>query len=1065
MIASAFSFSPRSPRLLLASLLLGSAFAAETTLSFNEHVRPILSDNCFNCHGQDSATRKGGLRLDDRAMALAGGKSGLPAIIPGKPEESELLLRITAPHDSEDLMPTAESKKTPLTAPQVAILRRWIAEGAEYQAHWAFIPPVRPALSAKAEEMHPIDVLVSARRAASGLKASPEANPETLARRLWLDLVGLPPSLRELDEFLAAYARDRDKAYAALVDKLLASPRYGEKWARHWLDAARYSDSDGYEKDLPRQQWAWRDWVIKSLNADRPYNEFIVEQIAGDLLASAELDPQRAQDLRVATGYLRNSMVSEEGAIITEQYRMEGMFDRMDALGKGVLGVTLQCAQCHTHKFDPITHEDYFRIFAALNNTYEATTRIYGPEKLADIERIYRGIAAEETKLKAAQPDWAKFFAAWSDTQAAALAATPWETLTPIEPTWGGGLAHPDVLPDGSVITLGFRANDGELSFTTTPKTTGGINALRLEALNHGDLIFGGPGRSVDGLFAVSELEVEVLPAGYVKPANPKTAETGIRKLALAQASADYESPSRPVAPRFFKNDDDKRIVGPSAYLVDGKLETAWSPDRGEGRRNSPTEVVVRFKEPLNLAAGEKLRVTLRFKHSGKDIHGRDTQLLGRFRTALTTAAEATASKIPTAARFALALPAATRTPEQQAALFAAWRSSVASYADTTAAIEKLWAEYPSEDTTVLTIGERIAEDTRGTFILDRGAWDKPKTRVTPGTPAFLHARRPELAQEPNRLAFAHWLVDRRSPTASRVAVNRVWQALFGSGLVETSEDFGVRANSPAQPEVFDWLAVEFMERGWSQKQLIRTIVTSATYRQSSAITPELQERDPKNRLLARGPRFRPDAEVIRDIALHTSGLLAEKVGGPSIFPPVPESLFASSFISVDFWKTATDSERYRRSLYVFRRRSMPDPVLSSFDAPNGDSACASRPRSNTPLAALASLNEIVFVEAAQALALRILREGGTTDDARAAYGFRLCTARPARPDEIAEVIAVMKTPRQRVAEGWISARELAFGDAAKLPSLPAGVTPVDVAAWTVAARVLLNLDETLTKS
>jgi hypothetical protein len=1045
--------------------LHGQAQLLAPRVEFNRDVRPILSDNCFTCHGQDAAARKGGLRLDDRSIALTGGKSGLPAIVPGKPEESELLLRITAAHDSEDLMPTAESKKAPLTPPQIAVLRQWIAEGAEYEAHWAFIAPRRPAVPAGATEKNPIDALVAARRLAAGLKPAPEAAPETLTRRLWLDLAGLPPSPAELDEFLAAYAKDRNAAYAALVEKLLASPRYGEKWARHWLDAARYADSDGYEKDLPRQQWAWRDWVIKSLNADQPYDRFVVDQVAGDLLAAEERDPQRAQDLRVATGYLRNSMVSEEGAIINEQYRMEGMFDRMDALGKGVLGVTLQCAQCHTHKFDPITHEDYFRIFAALNNTYEATTRVYGPDKLAAIERIHRGIAAEEAKLKAAQPDWAKFFAAWSDAQAAVAAATPWETLTPVEPVWGGGLAHPEVLPDGSVLTLGFRANDGELTFTATPKAATGLRALRLEALNHGDLIFGGPGRSVDGTFAVSELEAEVLPAGYVKPANEKTPETGIRKIGLAATSSDSETPSRPIDPRFRKNDDDRRVCGPSAYLVDGKFETAWSPERGIGRRNAPSEAVVQFKEPLTLAAGEKLRVTLRFKHSGKDIHGRDTQLLGRFRVALTTAPAATASKIPAAARLALAVPAAARTPAQQAALFAVWRASVASYADTNAAIEKLWAEYPAEDTTVLTIGERIADDTRGTFILDRGAWDKPKTRVTPGTPAFLHAARAELAQEPDRLAFAHWLVDRRSPTTARVAVNRVWQALFGAGLVDSPEDFGVRAAAPAQPELLDWLAVEFMDRGWSQKQLIRTIVSSATYRQSSRITPELQERDPKNRLLARGPRFRADAEVVRDIALRTSGLLTEKVGGPSIFPPVPESLFASSFIAVDFWKTATDAERYRRSLYVFRRRSMPDPVLASFDAPNGDSACAARPRSNTPLAALASLNEIVFVEAAQALALRILREGGATEAARAAYGFRLCTARAARPEEVADIVSILKTPRERVAQGWISARELAFGDAAKLPPLPAGITPVDVAAWTVAARVLLNLDETLTKS
>ena len=601
-------------------------------IEFNRDVRPILSDSCFTCHGQDEGSRKGGLRLDDRASALTGGKTGLPAIVPGKPDESELLLRIMAPHDSEDLMPTAESKKAPLTAPQVATLRQWIAEGAEYQAHWGFIPPARPALPAGANDKNPLDAFVSVRRSAAGLKAAPEAAPETLARRLWLDLVGLPPSPRELDEFIAAYAKDRDKAYAALVETLLASPRYGEKWARHWLDAARYADSDGYEKDLPREQWAWRDWVIKSINADQPYDQFIIDQIAGDLLAPAERDFQRAQDLRVATGYLRNAMVNQEGAIINEQYRIEGMFDRMDAIGKGVLGVTLQCAQCHTHKFDPITHVDYFQVFAALNNTYEATMRVYGPEKLATLERVHRDLAAEDAKLKAAQPDWAQLLSAWAETQSTTLAATPWETLTPVEPVWGGGLAHPTVLPDGSVLTLGTRVSDGDLSFTTTPKMTAGITALRLEALTDGDLIFGGPGRSPDGLFAVSELEVEVLGADYVKPASEKVTETHVKKLELAQASADFEAPSRLIDKNVRRNDDDKRVFGPSAYLVDGKLETAWSPDRGVGRRNAPSEVVVRFKAPLTLAPGEQLWLRLRFKHSGKDGQGRDTQLLGRFR-------------------------------------------------------------------------------------------------------------------------------------------------------------------------------------------------------------------------------------------------------------------------------------------------------------------------------------------------------------------------------------------------------------------------------------------------
>ncbi|HEY2342966.1 MAG TPA: DUF1549 domain-containing protein, partial [Chthoniobacteraceae bacterium] len=376
--------------------VVGTAPAGDK-LQFNRDIRPILSDHCFTCHGQDAGARKSGLRLDVRDDALHGGESGDPAVIPGKPDQSELVSRIQA-EDSDDLMPPRKAKK-PLKADEIAKLRRWIAEGAEYQAHWAFIPPQKPSLP-EAERGNAIDVLVRAKLPEAGLKPSPEAAPEALCRRLWLDLAGLPPSPAELDEFLHAWSADHAAAYVELVDQLLASPRYGEKWARHWLDAARYADSDGYEKDMPRQQWAWRDWVVKALNADEPYNQFLVDQIAGDLL------PNAGQDEIVATGFLRNSMVSEEGAIIAEQYRMDEMFDRMDCLGKAVLGLTIQCAQCHSHKFDPLTQEEYYRMFASLNDTYEAVSNVYSPEKLALIAKTRSGIADAQTKLKAEHPDW-----------------------------------------------------------------------------------------------------------------------------------------------------------------------------------------------------------------------------------------------------------------------------------------------------------------------------------------------------------------------------------------------------------------------------------------------------------------------------------------------------------------------------------------------------------------------------------------------------------------------------------------------------------------------------------
>jgi hypothetical protein len=922
-------------------------------------------------------------------------------------------------------------------------LRRWIAEGAEYQPHWAYIPPQQKPLPAAARD-HAIDTLVATQLARAGLKPAQEADPATLCRRLWLDLVGLPPGPRELDDFAAAWAHDADAAYIALVDQLLASPRYGERWARPWLDVARYADSDGYEKDLPRQQWAWRDWVIRALNADLPYDRFIIEQVAGDQL------PDATQDQIIATGYLRNAMVSEEGAIIAEQYRMEGMFDRMDALGKGVLGLTVQCAQCHSHKFDPITHDDYYRMFAALNDTYEATSRVYGPDKLTTIAAIQHGIADIAERVKREHADWQSRFAAWqAGLQAAAL---PWEVVTPIDPVWSGGLVHPQVLADGSVLSLGFRGNNGELSFTAMPRTQT-ITGFRLEALTHRDLIFGGPGRNIDGLFAVAELTIAMQPPG----------ESTWTRIALTKATADFDSPERPLGEPFRLDDKDKRTLGPAAFLIDGKADTAWSPDRGPGRRNAATEVVVQCAEPLVLPEGATLRIELKFAHAGRDGHGRQNNLLGRFRLAMTSAPAPAAGPLPTEARLALEVPAAQRTSAHQETLFTAWLETAPEWAALKTEIGALWARFPDADTSILHLAERSAEDTRTTYALARGAWDRPSHAVTPGTPAFLHPLLP--SADPARLAFARWLVDRRSPTAARVAVNRVWQALFGQGLIDRPEDFGVRTAEPIQAELLDWLAVDFMDRHWSQKQLIRTIVTSRTYRQSSQVTPALEERDPRNFLLARGPRFRADAEVIRDIALRTSGLLSEGIGGPSIFPPVPPSLMATSFIDIDFWKTATGPERYRRSLYVFRRRSMPDPVLTSFDAPNGDQACAGRIRSNTPLAALASLNESVFVEAAQALALRILTEGGADDAQRAVYAFRLCTSRLPRPEEVDDITALLASRRARLRDGWLSARTITTGNPETLPVLPAGATPTDAAAWTIVARVLLNLDETLSKN
>jgi hypothetical protein len=515
-------------------------------------------------------------------------------------------------------------------------------------------------------------------------------------------------------------------------------------------------------------------------------------------------------------------------------------------------------------------------------------------------------------------------------------------------------------------------------------------------------------------------------------------------KLKLVNATADFSEPEN-------KQADGKKVSGPVAHLIDGSDDTTWNADRGIGRRNQPSVAIVQFEQPLQLPAGTQLKVVWRM-----------TDMLGCCRFSITRQASPASPPVSHAAMLALQTPSAERTSAQIAAVFAAWRGSVAAAKPINDEIDALWSTFPQAATSILHLAEQQPDSRRQTHLLDRGNWDQPLDVVEPFTPAAFHSFSPEMPR--NRLGLARWLTDSRSPLTARVAVNRIWQAIFGMGLVETAEDFGTRSPVPEYRDVLDWLAVDFMEQGWSQKHLIRTIVTSATYRQSSQASTELLQRDPRNVWLARGPRFRADAEVVRDIALSVSGLLTHKLGGPSVIPPVPQNVLDYNFTYPEYWKPAEGAERYRRALYGFRKRSMPDPVMSNFDAPNADAACARRVRSNTPLAALTGLNEQIFVEAARALALRVLREGGTDDAERADYAFLLCTARRPAATERDAILTLLESRRERLAAGWLNPRDIATGDPAKLPELPAGTTPQDAAAWTMAARVLLNLDETISK-
>jgi hypothetical protein len=925
-------------------------------------------------------------------------------------------------------------------------------------SHWAFKAPVRPPVPG---EGNPIDAFVRAHLQKEGLKPSPEADRVALCRRLYLDLIGLPPTPTEVDEFVADARPD---AYERLVEKLLASPHHGERWARHWLDAARYADSDGYEKDKSRQVWMYRDWVIAALNADMPYDRFVIEQIAGDLL------PGAVQDDVVATGFLRMSMLNEEGGVDPEQFRMDAMFDRVDAVGKAVLGLSLACAQCHDHKFDPITQEDYYRVFAFLNNDHEGQRVVYTAAERMTIATLVRQMREIEDELRHKNADWKERMAKWEqgvrDDQPA------WKTLT-LENEGDNGQRY---IPqkDGSILAQGYAPTKfSTLLGGKSPLKT--VTAFRLELLTDPNLPCGGPGRSFLGTCALSEFVVEVEEKGKRKP------------VKFVTATADYGNPERELEPNFDDRSKKKRVTGPVGYAIDGKDDTAWGIDAGPGRRNVPRVAVFVPEKPVELSADAVLHFKLKQNHGGWNSDDHMNNNLGRFRLSVTDADdEVTADPVPPRVRDVLATPTERRTPAQVDAVFAHWRTTVPGLTEANAKVEELWKRWPV-GTTSLTVQARA--EPRDTRILKRGDFLKPTEKVDAGVPEFLHKL--PAGAKPDRLTFAKWLVDRKSPTTARAFVNRVWQAYFGTGLVSTSEEFGTQGERPSHPELLDWLAVEFMEptvrasrvshdpgaggnppvhtggspRPWSIKHLHRLIVTSATYRQSSRVTSELLAKDPNNRLLARGPRLRVEGEVVRDIALSASGLLNAKVGGPSVFAPAPPFLFKPPASYGPFeWPEATGADRYRRGLYTFRRRSTPYPALTVFDAPIGEQSCVKRTRTNTPLQALTGLNETVFVECARALGKRAVLEGGKTDAERVAFAFRLCVARKPSADELAVLVKLLEKHRARFAAAEASAAEVATGEKQPKAKPPDGLALDEWAAYTLVARVLLNLDETITK-
>ncbi len=1041
---------------------------AQAKVDFARDIQPILQTSCAPCHFGDKP--KADLHFGNKTLALK-------QIIPGNSHDSRLVHRLLG-LNGEKRMPLGREALTPA---QIELIKRWIDEGAVWpeaastattiQKHWAFVAPVRPALPTVKNNgwvRTPIDAFVLARLEKENLTPSPEADKTTLLRRLSLDLIGLPPTPAEVDAFLLDAS---PKAYEKQVERLLASPHYGERWGRHWLDAARYADSDGFEKDKMRSVWFYRDWVINALNQDKPYDQFVIEQIAGDLL------PKATQAQRVATGFLRNSMINEEGGVDPEQFRMEAMFDRMDAIGKSVLGITIQCAQCHTHKYDPIKHEEYYGMFAFLNNSTEGAMIAYTPEEQMKRAQILSQTREIEAKLQELKPDWLMQMNAWEDS--VKNDQPEWTIVNPrVDDISTGGQKY---LPskDGSFLAQGYAPTKHRVKMIWKTGLKN-ITAVRLELLTDPNLPLNGPGRSIKGTGALTDFYVEAAPASDEKK---------IEKLKIVKATADVNPPETELAAMFYDKSNRRRVEGPIAFAVDDKDETAWGFDVGPGLRNQPRKAVFNLDKPVGSDGDTILTFYLKQNHGGWNSDDNMNNNLGRVRLSVTTAPNAVADPLPARVREILALPREQRTKAQMETVFSYWRTTIPGWAQYNREITALWQRHP-EGSSQLVMNERAEH--RATNLLKRGDFLRPDKAVMPGVPAFL----PQLpAGAPvNRLTFAKWLVDRQSPTTARALVNRLWQSYFGTGIVATSEDLGKQSETPSHPELLDWLAVEFMEpsiadfgmrkadwkktssannpqsQAWSLKHIHKLIVMSATYRQSSAFNPQTkihnpQADDPYNRLLARGPRFRVEGEIVRDIALAASGLLNPKVGGASVFPPSPEFLYLPpTSYGPKNWFEDKGEDRYRRGLYTFRYRSVPYPMLQTFDVPNGDISCVRRAKSNTPLQALTTLNETTFLEAARALALKTIKEGGATDAQKLDYAFRRVTSRKPLPQEATELLGLMARQKERFAAGELNPWNFATNDPDKAFLLPKGVTMEQLAAWTAVTRVLLNLDEAITK-
>ena len=1015
-------------------LVLAQAAVSASGVDFQREIQPIFAEHCYECHGPDA--QKGGLNLTSRAGAVKVLESGMAAIVAGHPEKSEAIARMTT-DDDEEIMPPKKKAKRPTTQ-QIDLLRKWIAGGAEWTEHWAYKPVVRPKVPEVGAQSkpgvqgekpgnehpalgtNPVDAFIRARLEREGIKPSPQADAYTICRRLYLDLTGLPPTPEEADDFARKFASGAQAAVESLADRLLASHHFGERWGRHWLDMARYADSDGYEKDRPRPDaWRYRDWVIEAVNRDMPFDQFTIEQLAGDLL------PDATPEQKLATAFHRQTLTNTEGGVDQEQFRNEAVFDRTETTGAVWLGLTVGCARCHTHKYDQISQREYYQLFAFFNNGDETTTKV--PTSSAELAEYEKKNAAHLAKLKrigakyeAARGALKERGATWEkETEARIRAAENAKPLVkPLDTSAVTGTAKATFtkLADGSWLAAGPQPKQD--TYTITGRLPAGtISALKLEVIPDDSLPGKGPGRSSAGNFVLSEFRVLGSDGTEIPLHSPK---------------ADFEQAAYKVA-----------------GALDGKPETGWGIGGGTGKPHSAT---FHFAQPIDGTKAGGITVVLDQRYD-KGEHA-----IGRFRLSAVIG-ETEESIAPVETRRLVRVGIEKWTHENWDVILD-W---LAQLDPETRAIRRELSAAEAGGPKAPFMDARVIQQRktpRDTRIFHRGEFLSPTDPVQPGVLAVLPPLRARGPGLPDRLDVARWLVSRENPLTPRVTVNHIWSQIFGAGLVRSESDFGVRGEPPTHPELLDWLADEFMRTGWSRKKLIRLLVTSATYQQSAAHRPDLRDIDPLNLLLARQSRVRVEGEIVRDLHLAVSGLLSPKIGGPSVFPPMPPDVAALSYANNFKWTDSKGEDRYRRAMYTFFKRTAPHPDLMTFDCPDANTACLTRTVSDTPLQALAALNAEAFAEAARALATRVLREAPGHDAVRVERAFRLALARPPTGAETSRLMSLLSQARAYYAANPEEAQKLA-GTAKHTND----TKPGEVAAWTAMTRIVMNTDEFITRN